>query len=61
MAKPGLNVDPEGPSMNLRLVIGAIAALVVLSPAAAGVGAFAGSMSGGGSDSSPTQLADPGE
>ena len=47
--------------MNIRLVIGAIAALVVLSPAAAGVGAFAGSMSGGGSDSSPTQLADPAE
>ena len=61
MAKPGLIVDPEGPHMNIRLVVGAVAALVVLAPAAAGVGAFAGSMSGGGSGSSPTQLADPAE
>ena len=61
MAKPGLDVDPEGLLMNIRLVIGAVAALVVLAPAAAGVGAFAGSMSGGGSDSSPSQLADPAE
>jgi hypothetical protein len=61
MAKPGLHVDPEGPLMNIRLAIGAVAALVVLAPAAAGVGAFAGSMSGGGSDSAPTQLADPAE
>ena len=61
MAKPGLNVDPEGPLMNIRLVIGAVAALVVLAPAAAGVGAFAGSMSGGGADRSPSQLADPAE
>ena len=47
--------------MNTRLVIGAFAALLVLAPAAAGVGAVAGSMSGGGSDSPATQLADPAE
>ena len=45
MAKPGLNVDPEGTPMSVRFTFLAITSFTVLMPAVMGLSAFAGSIS----------------
>ena len=45
MAKPGLNVDPEGTPMSARLTLIVVTSVTVVMPAVMGLSAFAGSMS----------------
>lgn len=45
MAKPGLNVDPEGKPMSVRLTVIVVTSVTVLLPAVMGLSAFAGAIS----------------